>query len=174
MLPEVRLIHSKITDAMKDIHDCIESCFEFLENAGMGGLSVTAKDYRKIWFHFLLSSHLAKMPKTDSLLRLMRGSQTVFLTICVFPIYIHHPHSLKQRVKLWNIQNHCWLENAVLVDNNIMRQGQILLSTRPVLSIFRSFPFVRIHSLVDLFAIFRNEPMHAFSLGISKMWKNFD
>lgn len=44
----VRLVHSKRTDALRALHECIEHCLEPLANAAMAGLLVTTKDYWKI------------------------------------------------------------------------------------------------------------------------------
>lgn len=43
-----------------------------------------------------------------------------------------------------------------------------MLTTAPILSIF---PFAGVHPSVKLYAIFRFEPMHVLSLGVSNMIK---
>lgn len=47
-------------------------------------------------------------------------------------------------------------------------------SMQSLLPILSSFFFVIIHSLVDMYAVFRFEPTHFLSLGISKLLKDCD
>lgn len=59
------------------------------------------------------------------------------------------------------------IDNECLVGEQML-QNYLMLKSPPV---WHHFSFVRVHQSIEVYAIFRFEPMHLFSLGLSKMPK---
>ena len=160
-------LSSKFTriQLLQALHKSIEYFFLGIIDAALPGISVVTEDKKKIRFHLVLASYVADIPESEDLVGVKRRVRTKKpCHRCLIPV---------ERL------SYCTREQPRSIKNtyNILNRGEesrheledlSMHSLPPVLS---KFPHAGIHPCVDSYSIFRFEPLHNFSLGVSKLIK---
>lgn len=158
-------------EVLRSLHECVEHSLRSLYQVSVRGFPVATTCRQKKQLHLLLPSSVADLPEAGGLLSVRRGSRTFM------PYYI----CIKTKQNLSNCtkaqprspahteQTFRKLESreGLLCCNETLKNVFLC----PLLPVVSTFPFVGIRSLVGLYTMFRQKPMHVFSLGVSEMLK---
>lgn len=159
----------KRVDFLQSLHESIHFALQPLLRTALTGISALTSERFHIRLHFIISSYLCDTPEAEDLLAVKRGTQ------CESPCHVC-------LVRKENLPFSCTATARSVHETEIMLsklkqqtpgideefQRKSMLSIPPLLS---TFPMMSIHSSVDLYTLFRFEPMHNLSLGISKLLK---
>ena len=157
-------------DKLSCLHECVEKCVEPLSNEALRGIAACTRDRSMLHCHFLLSSYIGDLPECEDMLSVKRNGNTIspchrcIITKSQLPFNTNEPErSLSDSMELiGRLKND---EEGELFDE---LKG---LSMLPIPPVFYEFPMVGLTPAVDIYAIFTFEPLHALSLGISRMLK---
>lgn len=163
-------IPSKITRllSLRALHSSINNALQPLAEASFCGLSVQTSDGFRLRLHFMMASYVADLPETEDLLSLKRGSATQ--SPCHRCMVQKHdladmrcgtPRSLCEAMQLLDGSQNVSEKDEVLAQRSML----------PIPPILHTFPHIGLHPCVDIYRVFRCEPMHVFSLGLSPLLK---
>lgn len=155
----IQAFHNSICFALKPLMD-----------EAMGGFIATSADKFKLRLHLVLASYICDIPEAEDSLSVKRGNQT-------------ESPCFRCLVRKGNLADGLCGETRTLAHTKQLLTGLergidsvmedlkqfSMLSIPPVLS---AFPMIGVHPCVDIYDIFRFEPMHNLSLGVSKMLKD--
>lgn len=161
--------HFDRVDFIRALHHAIEFVLEPLGCDALRGASVKTADEKRLRLHFVLSSYVSDTPEAEDLLGVKRGNNTESPCHRCNVSRDQMPFSTCERYR-------CTEESRQIIkaiDGNVATAFDKLkqMSMLPLLPVLSSFPLVAIHPCNDIYNIFRFEPMHFLSLGISKMLK---
>lgn len=159
----------KRVDFLEALHDSINFSVEPLARTALSGMPSVTLDGIHLRMHLVVSSYLCDTPEAEDLLAVKRGTQ------CQSPCHVC-------LVRKEDLPFSCVGTGRSLKDTSIMVsrlnvrspgieeefQSKSMLSIPPILS---QFPCMSLHPSVDIYTLFRYEPMHNLSLGISKLLK---
>lgn len=159
---------------LRALHESVERSLDPLAYVARKGIAAKSTDRRAYVFHILLCSYLSDIPEAEDMLGVKRGVLTkapchncLVRREDMADSTFARRRTLRETLELLeNIRIARGTESPGAVVEQLDERS--MLSIRPVLS---NFPLVGIHSCVDLYTIFRFEPMHGLSLGVSKLLK---
>lgn len=151
------------------LHYSISLALRPIIDVAISGFVLGNKSSLRSRFHTLLTFYVADKPEAEDILSVKRADTTASPCRVCFIGKLQVTNFV--RSKRW-----CLQETIVLLNyfKRCSRQAEeklqnlSMLSIRPVLS---EFPLVGIHSIVDIYRIFRFQPLHNLSLGASSLLK---
>lgn len=149
--------------------ESIEFVLHPLLTFALRGISCSTYDCKRLLFSLLLVSYIADIPEAEDMLSVKRGVGTYApCHNCLDGkdqlLFSTHgePRTVERTLAM--------MKDLGTGDERTVEQFKQLpmISIPPVLS---HFPLVGIHPCVDTYEIFKFEPMHSLSLGVSKLLK---
>lgn len=154
---------------MEALHECIQTCFQPLGNRAIAGVQCETSD-KNLKAHILLASYVADIPEPEDLLSMKRGSQTAFPC--------HGSPVKKGQLPQFTKERRRTLQETKSLINRYCRtvnkkcfSDVTQLSFHPVMPMISTFPFLSIHSSVDIYSLFDFDPMNVLSFGVSWLLK---
>ncbi|NJK52916.1 MAG: hypothetical protein HC936_08975 [Leptolyngbyaceae cyanobacterium SU_3_3] len=158
--------------ALRALHECIELCLMPLAEKAQCGHACRTKCGTCIKVHFALTSYIADIPETEDLLGIKRGGQTKFpCHQCMVRKDKLHLSSQFPRRCIQHSRDMMERASSTSLMGRDLEQFFGEESMLPLLPVLSDFPFVGTQPTLDIYSIFRYEPMHCLSLGVGRTLK---
>lgn len=160
--------------ALHSLHESIEICLKLLAQKEYCGHACGTNSGTSIFLHFALTSYVADIPETEDLLGIKRGGQTKYSC-----------HECMKMIEKLHMSTHFLKRNAQKTQELMKSASQKSLTAKeleqyfaeesmlPLSPVLPNVLFAGAYLTVDIYSIFRYEPMHSLSLGVGRMLNEY-
>lgn len=124
-------------------------------------------DRNRLLLHLMITSYVADIPECEDLLSVKRCTRSS--APCYSCLIRKEDFHTNKYVKSRGLGESMKLLSDCRSEWTIAQQKIAELSILKIPPILQDFPLVRVHESVDVYALFRFEPTHCLSLGLSKL-----